>query len=48
MCFFVGRKSPSYGELIDLLSDAEQESKEHAPELLVVKVKQIYPHVSIG
>ena len=46
--FFLERESPSYGELIDLLSDAEQESKEHAPELLVDKVRQIYPHVSIG
>jgi len=45
---FVVRKMPSYGELIDLLSDAERELKEHAPELLCDKVRQRYPHVSIG
>ena len=45
---FVVRKMPSYGELIDLLSDAERESMEHAPELLCDKVRQRYPHVSIG
>ena len=44
----IEKKSPSYGELIDLLSDAEQESKEHATELLASKFHQIYPHVSIG
>ena len=37
-----------YGELIDVLNDAEQESREHAPKLLYDKVKQRYPHVSIG
>ena len=45
---YVVRKMPSYGELIDLLSDAERELKEHAPELLCDKVRQRYPHVSIG
>lgn len=45
LLIFVGIK---YGELIDLLSDAEQESKEHAPKLLVDKVRQLYPHFSIG
>lgn len=39
---------PSYGELIDLLSDAEQESKELAPEILFDKFRQRYPHVSVG
>ena len=39
----IEKKSPSYGELIDLLSDAEQESKEHATELLASKFHQIYP-----
>ena len=48
LLFFIVRKTLSYGELIDLLSDAEQESMEHTPELLVDKVKQRYPHVSIG
>ena len=47
-CCLVGKMSPSYGELIDLLSVAEQESKEHAPEVLVDKVRRIYPHVLIG
>jgi len=45
---FVVRMMPSYGELIDLLPDAERESKKHAPELLCGKVRQRYPHVSIG
>lgn len=46
---FTASRKPTYGELIDLLSDAERKcDKENVPEVLYHEFTQQYPHIYVG
>ena len=45
--FFLADKRPTYGELIDLLQEVEQESPNNE-NLLYSKFKELYPKIYVG